>query len=391
MCDERTRAMSRRAVPTRHPQPFWPKLFFETPARRACPDTSWMDKYVARSTKMEGFHGQKFLHHAHADTLQTELQAAVAYATEVSRSAEWKDCLGKSASATKPTDVLAKMTGPHASDSVMFGGTLSMLDLSDRVKPMDQLDVGRMWWACEVLDQDRSLRRLLGSIVVRADFKAGPEFLNLKRVERDADIDVLCLSIWWHKPASQGPHPLTDLCRDLVFCAQRVGQGLELEVERFKRMQDEEKLRNVLGKSAWRLALDMQNMVKLAEPQRNGMTDANLLSTVLTARKELANWRPDTCQRYLGVADKIDAKGLNILNKWELAFQRGTLVDGITILRSAATAAANPEEMSVLLETLFFEQVCKLRSTVAPRGGDMRRMRRMCSEAYCCGGCSTNT
>ena len=125
-----------------------------------------MDKYAARSTKMEGFHGQKFLHHAHADTLQTELEAAVAYATQVSRSAEWVDCLGKSAGATKPTDVLAKMTGPHASDSVMFGGTLSMLDLSDRVKPMDQLDVGRMWWACEVLDQDRSLRRLLGSIVV---------------------------------------------------------------------------------------------------------------------------------------------------------------------------------------------------------------------------------
>ena len=53
MCDERTRAMSRRAAPTRHPQQFWPKLFgswqfwarfynltFETPARRAGPDTS---------------------------------------------------------------------------------------------------------------------------------------------------------------------------------------------------------------------------------------------------------------------------------------------------------------------------------------------------------------
>ena len=101
-----------------------------------------------------------------AHTFLSELQAAVAYATQVAHSAEWVECLGKSAAATKPNDVLGKMTGPLASDSVTFGGTLSMLDLSDRVKPMDQLDVGRMRWACEVLDQDRSLRRLLGSIVV---------------------------------------------------------------------------------------------------------------------------------------------------------------------------------------------------------------------------------
>ena len=135
---------------------------------------------MARTKSMQGFHAEKLLHHAHADTLQTELQAAVAYATQVAHSAEWVECLGKSAAATKPTDVLAKMTGPLASDSVTFGGTLSMLDLSGRVKPMDQLDVGRMWWACEVLDQDRSLRRLLGRIVVRADLTAGAQFGNLR-------------------------------------------------------------------------------------------------------------------------------------------------------------------------------------------------------------------
>ena len=135
---------------------------------------------MARTKSMQGFHAEKLLHHAHADILQTELQAAVAYATQVAHSAEWVECLGKSAAATKPNDVLGKMTGPLASDSVTFGGTLSMLDLSDRVKPMDQLDVGRMWWACEVLDQDRSLRRLLGRIAVRADLTAGAQFGNLR-------------------------------------------------------------------------------------------------------------------------------------------------------------------------------------------------------------------
>ena len=165
---------------------------------------------------MQGFHAEKLLHHVFAHTFHSELQAAVDYATQVAHSAEWVECLGKSAAATKPTDVLAKMTGPLGSDSVTFGGTLS------------------------------------------------------------------------------------------------------------------------------------------------------LLATVLTARKELASWRPDTCQTYLGVADKIDANGVNIVSKWE--FQRGALVDGITILRSAATAAANPEEMSVLLETLFFETCGRHCEEQGPQG-----------------------
>eukprot|EP00974_Lingulodinium_polyedra_P053222 5113878-Lingulodinium_polyedra.AAC.1 len=38
----------------------------------------------------------------------------------------------------------------------------------------------------------------------------------------------------------------------VVFCAQKVGQGLELDIERFKRDQAEEKTRAVMGKSAWR-------------------------------------------------------------------------------------------------------------------------------------------
>ena len=56
----------------------------------------------------------------------------------------------------------------------------------------------------------------------------------LRRIERDADIDVVLLSIYWHKPAdASATHPLKDLCRDLVFCAQKVGQGLKLDIERF--------------------------------------------------------------------------------------------------------------------------------------------------------------
>ena len=101
----------------------------------------------------------------------------------------------------------------------------------------------------------------------------------LRRIVHDADIDAVLLSIYWHKPANaSATRPLKDLCHDLVFCAQKVEHGLELDIERFKRKVDEEKKRAVVGQSAWHTALVMLYMVKKAEPQRNGRSDADLLA-----------------------------------------------------------------------------------------------------------------
>ena len=112
---------------------------------------------------------------------------------------------------------------------------------------------------------------------------------TLRRIERGVDIDAVLLSMCWRKPAdASATHPLKDLCRDLVFCAQKVGHGLELDIERFKRKVDEEKKRAVMGQSAWRAALDVLDMVNKAEPQRNGRSDADLLASVLAIRPDLA-------------------------------------------------------------------------------------------------------
>ena len=238
---------------------------------------------------MQSFHLERFLKHAHMDTLQAELHKAVDYVTAQAARDEWMSPLGKTAALSKPDAVKDAMNGPHGAAAVMFGGTLGMLDLTNRVKPMGQLDVGRMRWACEVLDQEQALSKVLPQIVVRADFLPGEAFHDLQRVERDADLDVVCLSIWWHRPDDEGvQHPLNDMCRDSVFNSQRVGQGLDLEVERFKRLQDEEKMRHVMGKSAWRLALDLWGIVKLGEHNRGGLSDADLLAKILSTRRELA-------------------------------------------------------------------------------------------------------
>ena len=257
---------------------------------------------------------EKVLAHAHADTLVAELSAAIEYAARETTSPTWTTPIGKTAKTSTPAEVKARMTGEFGADSVLFGGVFGYLDFGDRVKPLDQLDLGRMRWAAQVLDQDRTIRKLCEQVAVKMEaLPDGSTFEKLQRVERDEDIDMVCLALWWNRPAEENAvHPMKDMCRDVVFCAQRVGQGLHLEIERFKRFQDEENKRNAMGKSAWRLALDMKDMVKLAEPQRCGVKDRELLEKILTARRELKSWQADTRGRYLATARKLNEGGIKV-------------------------------------------------------------------------------
>ena len=322
-------------------------------------------------------HKKNLIEHVHAGTLEQEVLDAITYCKETAVHSDWLMAVGSAAAVATPKEVLKKLNGgesPQAylPDEVKFGGVLGWLDLEDRTKPINEMDVGRMRWACETLDETHKFSKILGDIVVRGEFGASDAWLPsmLRRVDVDAAIDVVCLSIYWHKPQNnKDEHPLKNLCRDLVFSAQRVGQGLDLDVERFKRRVDEEKKKQVMGQSAWRYAMDMKDMIKAAEPLRDGRSDIELIAHILTSKPELANdWKADTCARYLFVANKINDSTKKILARWELAFQRNTLLDGITLLRSAATACASPAEFETLVETLFFEQVCKLRRSIAPKG-----------------------
>ena len=72
---------------------------------------------------------------------------------------------------------------------------------------------------------------------------------------------------------------------------------------------------------------------------------------------------------HLAVADKLTDKRNAVLSTSELIFKRNALLDGITLLRAAATAATKPEEFESFVQTtLNWEQVCKLRRSIAPNG-----------------------
>ena len=312
-------------------------------------------------------HKVKLVEHVHGGTIEDELKNAIEYYQDLLPQPEWMTPIGSAAATATPKEVVAKLgtAGQYAPDAVKFGGPLGLLNVTDRVAPISDMDVGRMRWACEVLDETHRISMVLGDIAVRGEIESKEAWAagDLRRVERDAEIDVVLMSIYWHRPSDTShPHPFKVAARDIVFSAQRVGVGLDLDIERFKRKQDEEKKRAVMGQSAWRTALECQGSVQAADAHRNGRLDADLLAIVLATRPELEKeWKAYTCQRCLVVAAKI-------LSMWELAFQRNALLDGITLFRAAATAATTPDEFELLAETVFFEQVCQLRRTIAPKG-----------------------
>ena len=67
------------------------------------------------------------------------------------------------------------------------------------------------------------------------------------------------------------------------------------------------------------------------------------------------------------VAAKVTNDANDILSRWELAFQRSTLLDGLTTLRAASAAAAKPDEFELLVETSLLEQVCQSRRAIAAK------------------------
>jgi hypothetical protein len=107
------------------------------------------------------------------------MQDAIAYCATTTTTGDWIEPLGITTSTAIPQEVLDKLNTAGGPNSIIFGGTFGMLDFSGCVKAFPALDVGQMRCVCEVLDQERSISKLLGQIVVRADFPIADSFSML--------------------------------------------------------------------------------------------------------------------------------------------------------------------------------------------------------------------
>ena len=250
-----------------------------------------------------------------------------------------------------------------------FSATIWMLDLGHRLLPFEKMDFARMRWALGHLTRPKDVHQVLGKLIVRAEsVPVDYRFSGLQRVERDADVDAVLLAVHWNKPPGTTAHPWHAALRDLVFAAEAVGSGVDVTVNRFWRYEEEEKKKNVMGLSAYRRAQELKLLVDQGASLRNGQCDAALAADLLGTKQELkATWSKDTCHRYLTISKRFDAAGDSIMNKWEMKFGRGCLLDHLHQMRSATTAAQSPEEMTALVATLSWEQTCKIRTSLGHR------------------------
>ena len=255
--------------------------------------------------------------------------------------------------------------------TMSFSATIWMLDLSHRLLGIDKLDLARMRWAVEQVQDSGSLHKVMDGLPVAAESVPDAEdYKGLRKIERDADLDAVILAIYWNRPdAENTKHPWHDHLRDLHFKAQKAGQGAAASVERFVRFDEEEKKRKVMGLSTFRRAQELKILVDAAAGDRQqNECDAAMASRILGSKEVLkAAWSEDTCRRYLLISERFNAESTQTMSKWEMKFGRSCLLDSLSTMRSAVTAAQTEEQMNTLVNTLFWEQTCKMRSSLEGR------------------------
>jgi hypothetical protein len=297
-----------------------------------------------------------------------EMKLALQHVLALGRDPEATEPLGLACPTADPNDLHAAFKRTPAPAFMTFSATLWMLDLEYRVTTLDRMDYSRMRWALETITTHKSVERLLKDTAVAAEgITNESKFSKLRKIDRDADIDVVVLAAYWHN-AKKGDAWWAEL-RDLQFSAQLGGSGYEVTVKRFMREDEEEKKRNVMGYSAFRRAQDLQQLVKEGAGERGGLCDAGLAAKLLEKEDALrGKWGVDTCRRYLAISGRFNSEGEAIMSKWEMKFGRSALLDSLNPMRSATTAAQTPEEMTTLVRVLFWEQTCKIRTSLGQRG-----------------------
>ena len=105
-------------------------------------------------------------------------------------------------------------------EGAMFSGTLSQLCVDERA--ISTIDFGRIAYIIETADSDSRLKTMMGVITVNIE---EGEQLIFKRANKDAEVDALCLLLFWNHTNSEIHLRLTAIASDLVFLGRRLGVG----------------------------------------------------------------------------------------------------------------------------------------------------------------------
>ena len=135
-------------------------------------------------------------------------------------------------------------------EGVMFSATLSQLCVDERA--LSTIDFGRLAYLIETADSDWRLKSMMGAITVNIE---DGEQLTFRRLNKDAEVDALCLLLFWNNTNSEIKSRLIAIASDLVFLGRRLGQGSNVF---FEIMNARENSRQAMAVSAWRKCIFLQ-------------------------------------------------------------------------------------------------------------------------------------
>ncbi len=301
--------------------------------------------------------------------LDQELQEVITFVEDALKNKQTFHALGQTAPALTSKEILQRLKEQEqrcvSAPYVLFSGTLAMLDLHARCQPIVNMDLAKMKYACEQLVATGDVNKVLGTISVQAETMTA-ELQGLRRVEGDAEVDSVTLALYWNR--DHNLDEFLESCRNMTMSAQRVGTGLAVQVERLERIELQDQKRNSMGKSTFQKAKLLLALVEEAkQSSASGVdltqTDGSIAETILSRSVVLKqSWKRDACIRYLQIAERTkESKYTKLFRDWEYHKGRDALCDGFGVLRACCVATTTSDDLYTLLETLFYEQMCKLR------------------------------
>ena len=240
-------------------------------------------------------------------------------------------------------------------EGVLFSGTLTSLCLPDRA--VSAIDSGRIGYIIETATTPAQLKNLMGSITVNTD---GADS-GFKRANKDAEVDALCLMMYWHKNLEDHTKALKLIASDLVLQGRRLGAGSKTFAARFELMNAEEESRKTAAVSAWRKCIFLSEYATgVADEGRYAEVKAmgeKLMKAMTDDCTKIDGWNSDTLGRYLQIGRRLaEDKVSQWLLLWESKHNRNAFLDGIMMLRACVGCTNDDDELARLLQILFLEQ-----------------------------------
>ena len=263
------------------------KFMVPSPGAPASVHQPLADRDVIFSSKA---YVKDFQKHLLNGTIEGELKQAIAY---VSQHVSVQP-IGATCQVRDPADLFVQAkTSP-----ILTGGSLAQLHL--RADAVSTLDGGRIAFLMNEYTSGRKLLQNVGNIAISNDSWDGTHQVDLHRLNKDAEVHVLCLYAYWLKNDS-----FNIALADLKFEYQAAGFGSDKTCSTLRMIDTEEKNRYVSAMSGWRrmeLYVTLSEQLVREQLYPDVASDADRLIKHLVLKKlSVWNINAETMGRYLAL------------------------------------------------------------------------------------------